>query len=297
MSHSVCSEGEKVTVKKLAQVSRLIAAATVLVFSVSLTMAAGPGQRNTLPRVTPFGRPASQQPAQANTAPGQIPPFAAVKKTVDSHFKKQKDYLPGDLISSADVARLKAPLTKAGWLPKDWGKISQQLLPPGDFLIRESKTKNGRQFMKQLAGVPNGYDRLDHLRKVPRGETDVRYLMKIRDGYKMIEYMATTPGGKNMGRSLSQTPGGKNFNQPTKRIYTVKDFIAQLETSYKREMAGPNKQGSNKKQTGGQNQRRNRVPNAGQVQIRPARPATPQRRSLPRRPLLKQRPVPTRPGY
>jgi hypothetical protein len=171
--------------------------------------------------------------------PAAPPTFAAVEETVQRHFAKQKHYQPADIISQGDWDATAGELKKLGWTPADADKIRGRLLPDKSFLVVQTRTPAGRNFIRQVAQYPGAYDRLDHLSALPSGQQTVNRLIAGPDGYKLLQYMTTSPGGKELGNMLAADPGGKDFNRPTGRIYTSGLLIEQLKQSYSQSHGKP----------------------------------------------------------
>jgi hypothetical protein len=176
---------------------------------------------------------------EARGAKRSLPEFTAVRTVVDKHFATLRGYQSGDLISQADWDAVAKELDRLGWKPTDAAQIRGALLPEKSFLIQQSRSQEGRAFMRQIARMPQGYDRLDHLSRIPYGEPTIRRLIDGPDGYKMLEYMTTAPGGRELGKMLSVDEGGANFNKPTDRIYTAEALLQQLQQSYTNDSRPP----------------------------------------------------------
>ena len=94
--------------------------------------------------------------------------------------------------------------------------------------MRGLRTRSGTAFMRRIARHQFGYDRLDRLVRMPHGRYRLHELIRGPAGHLLITYMTTTQGGKNMGRLLSRAPTGYRFNEPTRRLYTIKDVIRAI---------------------------------------------------------------------
>lgn len=166
---------------------------------------------------------------------GQLPSFDVIEAAVERHFQLDENRM-SDLVAQSEVEPVFKLLAMLGWEVADDKVILAQVLPDNDFLIRQSKTRAGQQFMQQIRAYPLGFDCLDHLARIPRGRQVVLDLIRGPDGYKMIEYLVTTGGGENMAAMLSSVPGGKKFNEPTGRIYTPQQLLERLRESYAEEL-------------------------------------------------------------
>ena len=169
---------------------------------------------------------------EARGAKRSRPEFTAVRAAVAKHFASLRGYQPNDLISQPDWDAVAKELDRLGWKPSDAAGIRDALLPEKSFLIQQSRSQEGRDFMRQIARLPQGYDRLDHLSRIPNGEPTITRLIAGPDGYKMLEYMTTAPGGRVLGNYLSVDENGANFNKPSGRIYTADALLQRLEQSY-----------------------------------------------------------------
>ena len=176
---------------------------------------------------------------EARGAKRSLPEFTAVRAAVDKYFATLRNYRPGDLISQSDWLTVAKELDRLGWKPSDAAQIRDAVLPDKSFLIQQSRSQEGRAFMRQIAQLPQGYDRLEHLSRLPYGEASITRLIDGPDGYKLLDYMTTAPGGRELGKMLSVDEGGANFNKPTGRIYTVDALLQQLEQSYTNDSRPP----------------------------------------------------------
>jgi hypothetical protein len=176
--------------------------------------------------------PASKDKNKKSAPAGAFPSFDRVTRTVETHLTANRNYRPGDLLTTATVEPLFRKLEKINWKVADRRDILKSMLSDGDWLARQFATQSGRDFMRHIADLPSGYDRVDRYRRMPYGQEQLADLISGPEGYKMIEYMTTTRGGKNLGTMLSQGVNGENFNRPTGRIYTELDFLKRLKKSY-----------------------------------------------------------------
>jgi len=178
---------------------------------------------------------AKEQPAEAPTptAPAKkFPKWSKVEKRAHTHFTDLEGHKKGDLISQGDLKGLFKELEKLGWSVEDQRKLSDQLLPKNDYVVRQLRSRKGRDFMRHVSSRPGAYDRLDRLRRMPYGKRRIREMIDSPGGYTLLLYMTLGQQGKNMGRSISRGKNGRNFNQPTGRIYTSRAFLKQLKKSY-----------------------------------------------------------------
>jgi hypothetical protein len=177
----------------------------------------------------------AKTPASKNkkSAPaGAFPSFDKVTRTVETHLTANRNYRPGDLLTTSTVEPLFRKLEKINWKVADRKDILKSVLSDGDWMARQFTTQSGREFMRHITDLPGGYDRVDRYRRMPYGQQQLVDLINGPEGYKMIEYMTTTRGGKNLGGMLSQGVNGEDFNRPTGRIYTELDLLKRLKKSY-----------------------------------------------------------------
>ncbi len=174
--------------------------------------------------------------AASQAAAQQAPPddFEPLVEAVEKSFDARPGYVHGDLITRSQIADAVAALANAGFEFKDGNRIVEKGLPDNSFLARELSTPAGRKFMRNVARNQGGYARLDRLSSMPRGKQLVSDLIRKPGGEKLIEYLATTKGGRTMGAMVGSGRGGANLNEPTGRIYTAFDLIAELERRYRR---------------------------------------------------------------
>ncbi|MDZ7616997.1 MAG: hypothetical protein U1E05_08335 [Patescibacteria group bacterium] len=164
-----------------------------------------------------------------------LPPFAAVKSTVEQHYAAISEFEQGDLITRDQVEPLLAQLDRLGWNVADGQAILGQTLPPGEFLPGQLRgSKKGLAFMRAVSGMPLAYDRLDRLARLPHGKQTVHDMIHKAGGTELVQYLTTAKGGKELGKMLTHAPRGHDFNKPTGRIYTVSQLLDQLEASYRR---------------------------------------------------------------
>ncbi|MBM79444.1 MAG: hypothetical protein CMJ78_02470 [Planctomycetaceae bacterium] len=148
-------------------------------------------------------------------APDDLPPFATFETLARNSIEGRKGYKKNDIISRDQLPLILMQFKAIGWEVKDAKKLTDRVLSPVDYMVRQLRSKSGQRFMRQISRCKSGYDRLDRLRGMPYGKRRVRELITTPDGYKLIEYMTTTKTGLNLGRQLSKGVNGKNFNKQT----------------------------------------------------------------------------------
>jgi hypothetical protein len=165
----------------------------------------------------------------ASTAAGKLPPFSAVRATVERTLAANAGYRPGDLLSQRQVTAVIGELKKSGWEVQQGRKLLARAPAEGEFIVRAMRTPQGAAFMRKIAAMPGGYDRVDRLSRIPGGQQTVQKLIEGPDGHKLVGYLAEARGGKEMGAMLGKTAQGADFNEPTGRIYTAKQLLDELE--------------------------------------------------------------------
>lgn len=170
----------------------------------------------------------------ADTRPNvRIPPYGDVQAAVSKHFHSIKR-TANDLISQGDVEPVFDELATMGWSVADRQEIVRDILPDKSFVVRKLRQGRGRNFARNVGGLPDGYDRVDRLSRLPHGHTFLDGLIVSPDGWKMIAYMTEAPGGHVLGEQIGHAPLGRNFNDQTGRIYTSDQFLDRLRRSYER---------------------------------------------------------------
>jgi len=180
--------------------------------------------------------------ATASAADGnntKFPSFASVKKLVEKTLSGDRHYRSGDLLSQSQAAAVLAQLKSNGWEVTQSRELLARVPSDEEFLVRELRTPKGLVMMRQIAGMKDGFDRIDRLSRIPNGPQLIAQLIEGPDGYKLIAYLTETRGGKELGQMLDRTPGDGNFNEPTGRIYTEKQLLAELQRLHTAENKKP----------------------------------------------------------
>ncbi len=170
--------------------------------------------------------PKDKQPVEA------FPSFETVTAAVKEHFASRRGYKPGDLITLSAVEPLFGKLEKLNWKVADRRDILKLVMPDGDWLARQFRGSKGKDFMREIGGMPGGYDKVDRFRKMPYGQRRITDMIQSPDGYKMFEYITTTPYGKNLSKMMTKQVNGEDFNKPTGKLYTEADLLKRLKRSY-----------------------------------------------------------------
>lgn len=169
-------------------------------------------------------------------AADELPKFEKVQSGVESYFSKQKDFLPGDLVTRKQVAAVCDEIARLGWKIADRAELEKRALDDGSTLATQLRSASGRKFMRQAGAMSMGYDQLDRLSQLPQGRSTLDRMMRDPQGAKMLEYFASSQQGQEMMKKMSRDANGK-FDQPTGKIYTADDLMKALQRSYQRESA------------------------------------------------------------
>jgi len=161
---------------------------------------------------------------------GKLPPFSAVKSTVERSLSTDRSYRTGDLLSQRQVAALLGEIKKSGWDVEQARKLLARVPADNEFMVRALRSSEGTVFMRKVSAMPGGYDRVDRLSRIPNGQQTLQKLINGPDGHRLIGYLTEARGGKEMGTMLGRTPQGVDFNEPTGRIYTATQLLAELES-------------------------------------------------------------------
>jgi hypothetical protein len=175
--------------------------------------------------------------AAAETA--TVPVTIDLNSAVRDHFAKQRDYRSGDLLTRGKVeAALPAIERKTGWKLENAEReaLLKLTLDDKSFLAKQLTSKTGKDFARQIAGMPLGYDKLDRLSHLPQGESTIQRLVVGPDGYKLLEYMTSSRGGRELSRMLS-ADGEGDFEKPTGKIYDDRQLTSALRQLHKAALA------------------------------------------------------------
>jgi hypothetical protein len=162
----------------------------------------------------------------------QRPKWPAVEQLVRKHFAEQKNYQPGDLISRSQAEPVFKKLTDLGWSVPDQAAIVASLPADSDFIVRATRSEQGRKFMRSIASYPDAFDRLDRFSRLPDGESSIHTLIKGPGGDQLINFLTSKDSRPQAATLLENSPEGRNFDQPTGRIYTAEALVDRLEQSY-----------------------------------------------------------------
>ena len=157
---------------------------------------------------------------------------------VTSTLATRQGYRPGDLISQTDVKGVLAALKDAGWEVAEPSKLLELTLEDSNFLVRQARSQAGTKFLRGVAGDKLPLDRLDRLSRMPGGQNLVQTIIQLPDGQKLMG-KHPTPGLGDLTELLPKganglTPVEKDFDQPTGRIYTESELLAELQERWKK---------------------------------------------------------------
>lgn len=167
-----------------------------------------------------------------------LPKFDQVQTVVEAYFSKQKDHLPGDLISRKQVAAVCDEIARLGWTIADRAELEKRALDDGSLLMTQLRSANGKKFMRQAGAMSMGYDQLDRLSQLPQGRSTLDRMMRDPQGGKMLEFFSATSNGQEMLKKMSRGAAGKS-DRPTGKIYTVDELSSALAESYKAAASAP----------------------------------------------------------
>jgi hypothetical protein len=157
-----------------------------------------------------------------------LPKFDKVAGLVQRHFASLPDYQTGDIIAKSDVQPIFKKIESLGWEVRDEKAILERVPAGQDFLVRQLRSKQGKDLMRQVSGYPLIYDRMDRISQQTGGEQLLRDLPKLPDAHKavahLVDFLPKT--------GSSRTPHVKDYDKATGRIYTQKQLLHQLEQAY-----------------------------------------------------------------
>jgi hypothetical protein len=173
---------------------------------------------------------------ESTAGEAKMPDQAAVLRVVQSQLAPNRDRRDGDILSKGDVIPVFDALEKNGWTVADRDAILKKVLDENDSLVQLLRTPAGKRFMRQVSGYRLIYDRLDRIARVSGGEIMIRDLVKLPDGEKYARF----PPARVLPDLLDLLPKERSakrraipdYEKPTGKIYTVKDFTAQIEKSH-----------------------------------------------------------------
>lgn len=178
--------------------------------------------------------PLTAAPGGSSSEGQPLPSWQQVSQTIDKFFAQDKSRQPLDIITQSQTSPLFAELQKIGWRVADRDELLARVPSDSEFIVKQLRSKQGKQFMREFTRYPDGFDKLDQLAKLPQGKDTIQRLVKGPDGYKLLQYLNTTPGGANLQKQLARTPKGKGFTKETGRIYTSGALKDELKKSYAR---------------------------------------------------------------
>lgn len=172
----------------------------------------------------------------APPASGKLPSWRKVKVLIEHHFASLPEYAPGDLIHRGQVEKLVGRLAAAGWKVSDAKPLLKRVLAQNDYLVRLLYSGGGQRFMRKVANYPTIYSRLDRVAGESGGEALLRDLVRLPDGHKYahVKRPRGVPGLTDFlpKRRTSRGRRVKNYDKPTRKVYTVKQLLAELRQIY-----------------------------------------------------------------
>ena len=160
--------------------------------------------------------------------------FADVEKAVRDTFAELPNHRADDIITQGEVVVALRQVRQAGWKIPEPEKVLERVLPDGDYLVAQLRTRHGRRFMSKVGGRKLMYDQLDRVSRVPGGKALVRDLPKLPDAAVQATQLEQFLPKMGSGRRRRV----KDFNKPTGRIYTVDQLVAALRGLYNEKPGG-----------------------------------------------------------
>ena len=158
------------------------------------------------------------------------PKTAELQAFVLKSLEGMPDFHPDGLLTRGQATRAVAMLEAKGWTTDKKDDLLKRTLPDDDILVRQLNDPAGKKFLEKIGKVDGSIDRVDRLARMPQGETNINDLIrKVPNGHEWITSMLNTPHGRRMAQRLESAKGGADFNEPTGRIYTVRDFVDALD--------------------------------------------------------------------
>ncbi|MBW3600971.1 MAG: hypothetical protein KY475_27360 [Planctomycetes bacterium] len=166
-----------------------------------------------------------------------VPEFAQIRALIESHFKNKSEFDRGDLITRGDAAPVLQEIEALGWKGVAQSAAAKNLLDDNEFLARELRSAPGKRFLRRASSYRLIYDRLDRISRAPGGPALIHDLIRLPDGHR---YAKSDPGRgiPSLTDLLPKNRSGKtarvaDLDKPTGRIYTLDDFLKQLEAGYR----------------------------------------------------------------
>lgn len=161
----------------------------------------------------------------------KLPSFATIESALVTQCAQQ-GLDRTDIISKTNAVAMLDTAAKLGWKIVDREALLKRVLPDNDYLVKELRKKQGRNFVKEIANMPEGLDRVDRMAREPQGKYVINMLVTHVDGDKMIGYMTGPTSNQRLANLLSAAPPNVDLNKPTGRLYTVDNFVQELKKLY-----------------------------------------------------------------
>ncbi len=168
---------------------------------------------------------------------GQVPVLKAAPITVEQiraivqkHVSRKRDYVPGDLITRADVEPIFNELLTLDFkFSADQEELYDSFLPDNAPLTRLLRTPQGEKFMRQISHLPGAYDRLERLSWFHNGRDLVDELVDQADGAAVFQAMRKPGGMDSVLTALGAKSQAESFDLPTGHIHTMEVLQKHLE--------------------------------------------------------------------
>jgi hypothetical protein len=166
--------------------------------------------------------------------PKSPPGFKPIRAAVSQHFAQIPLQQMEDVISRGQVQPLLSELARLGLEVPDAKAFLERCPADDSFLVVQLRTRHGREFMRHLAGSPGAYEKLERVAAMKRGRRTVAEMIRRGEkGAEVFIYLAEEPDGRKAGRLMARRGQSPDFNQPTRKIYTVAQLLAELQKLYR----------------------------------------------------------------
>jgi hypothetical protein len=176
------------------------------------------------------------QSAKKSPVHPKLAPWSELRPVVEKHFAQQKGRVASDVLVASEAKASLDELDRNGWKPKESAKLLARVCQDSDFLVSELRTTEGRKFLSATSGEAHVYDRLDRLTKHSGGQKLVSSVIRLPNGPSFMRPKPTPGFGTLMDLlpkgASGKTPVDPQFNKPTGKIYTVAQWVKELETAH-----------------------------------------------------------------
>lgn len=168
---------------------------------------------------------------------GQAPDLQAgpitveqIRAIVQKHVSRKRDYVPGDLITRADVEPIFNELLALDFkFAAGQEELYDSFIPDNAPLTRLLRTPPGRKFMRQISHLPGAYDHLERLSWFHNGRDLVDELVDQADGPALFQAMLEPGGMDSVLTALGAQSRAESFALPTGHIHTMAALQKHLE--------------------------------------------------------------------